>query len=255
MTDYDRKLEEALMRQARSDLADTFLSVLRLIGGNGDASYVVEGLRRFFNLIEEHQQHGIPVNLYRMVEEARQFAKEDCGVLSCKWDEDLSGEDAIALEAFEYVCRDTNQSGFGKARSREAYRRYRDILEAYGEHGRELLEERFAEVIRAQREEYEATRQMEMNRPHFVYFIGPDTVLQGEDSVKIGMSVNPETRLNSLQTSSPVPLSILARVECSCREDAIAKEREFHDLLSEYRMSGEWFAPVAPVLEQIEKHK
>jgi hypothetical protein len=54
--------------------------------------------------------------------------------------------------------------------------------------------------------------------------------------VKIGWSKNVDTRLKSLQTSSPLPLTLLGKLAASRR-----LEKELHLRFEPYRASGEWF--------------
>lgn len=74
-----------------------------------------------------------------------------------------------------------------------------------------------------------------------VYFIGGNV-----GGVKIGVAVDPIERLKVLQTGSPVPLNILASTDGG-RE----LETEYHRQFADYRMHGEWFAMVGPVLAEI----
>jgi hypothetical protein len=62
----------------------------------------------------------------------------------------------------------------------------------------------------------------------------------GTDRYKIGRSINPPVRLETLKKQSPYPLQI---IECFWSPDAIADERFFHQhtWLSSKRAFGEWF--------------
>lgn len=53
---------------------------------------------------------------------------------------------------------------------------------------------------------------------------------------KIGISNNPEDRLKGLQTGFPFPLVILEKIP-----QLEHKEREIHQLLSDFKLLGEWF--------------
>lgn len=75
------------------------------------------------------------------------------------------------------------------------------------------------------------------------YFIG-----NVDHGIKIGISVQPLERLSILQTGSPVPLRILA-----CTAGGLAVEREYHARFKEHRKHGEWFAPHAEILAEIER--
>lgn len=65
-----------------------------------------------------------------------------------------------------------------------------------------------------------------------VYFITTKDAL----FVKIGFSTKPQERVQALQTSSPVKLSLLAMIP-----GTMETERYFHELFSDYRTDGEWF--------------
>ncbi|MBW4480281.1 MAG: GIY-YIG nuclease family protein [Tolypothrix brevis GSE-NOS-MK-07-07A] len=62
----------------------------------------------------------------------------------------------------------------------------------------------------------------------------------GTDRYKIGRSVNPPARLETLKKQSPYPLQI---IECFWTPDAIADEKYFHnrEYLAPHRKFGEWF--------------
>lgn len=67
----------------------------------------------------------------------------------------------------------------------------------------------------------------------FLYFIGEPA---GEGPIKIGYSAWPVKRLQAIQVSSPVELTILAKVWCLSQW-----ERELHQIFRESRVRGEWF--------------
>jgi hypothetical protein len=56
------------------------------------------------------------------------------------------------------------------------------------------------------------------------------------DLIKFGVSVNPEKRLNGLQTANPLPLELIAYVGCDRDLEA-----DVHQFCSEQRVRGEWF--------------
>lgn len=60
---------------------------------------------------------------------------------------------------------------------------------------------------------------------------------------KIGISVNPERRLKSLQTGSAKPLRLLRMYEVSTRRKALKIEKQLHRMFwqSRCRINGEWF--------------
>jgi hypothetical protein len=108
------------------------------------------------------------------------------------------------------------------------------------------------EEERAQQEE-ERLRKIEMEKearetayreryPGFVYFI------RGESGgpIKIGYTTDITKRLNTLQTGYPDTLKLLALVPGSTKDELI-----LHEEFTEYRMRGEWFKPVEPLLEKI----
>jgi hypothetical protein len=55
---------------------------------------------------------------------------------------------------------------------------------------------------------------------------------------KIGVSVDPNARLKSIQTGYPWPLSIWRVFEV---KDAYAGERRLHQAFADWRLNGEWF--------------
>lgn len=68
-----------------------------------------------------------------------------------------------------------------------------------------------------------------------VYVIGN----QEYGVIKIGVAVNPKTRLKAVQTGCPYPLSLLTT--STPKSDAKKIEQKLHHKLSQYRLSGEWF--------------
>lgn len=75
----------------------------------------------------------------------------------------------------------------------------------------------------------------------FVYFIAPEAVFRRDEEdlrvVKIGYTkFHPQSRLNGLQTGSPICLELLAFIDGNT-----ALERAFHDAFAELRWQGEWF--------------
>jgi hypothetical protein len=71
----------------------------------------------------------------------------------------------------------------------------------------------------------------------FVYFI--QAVRTGK--IKIGFTVNPKSRLRSMQTGSSSKLKLL-----SLWPATRAAERKLHEYFAEYRRDGEWFQMVHP---------
>jgi hypothetical protein len=60
----------------------------------------------------------------------------------------------------------------------------------------------------------------------------------GTNRYKIGRSVNPVARFETLKKQSPYPLQI---IECFWTPDAIADESELHKFFKDERVHGEWF--------------
>jgi hypothetical protein len=58
---------------------------------------------------------------------------------------------------------------------------------------------------------------------------------------KIGRSVNPYERLATLQTGSPVPLSLVGFVKCLSPKNTMYVESQFHRRFARSRRIGEWF--------------
>lgn len=85
------------------------------------------------------------------------------------------------------------------------------------------------------------------DRHAFLYFIGE---ADGDSPVKIGYSAWPKRRLSCLQVSSPVELSILAKIWCLSQW-----EKELHDVFRESRVRGEWFRRTPKLMRVIEATK
>lgn len=65
--------------------------------------------------------------------------------------------------------------------------------------------------------------------------------------IKIGHSVNVGRRIKDHATSSPVPLELL-----SLRDGLKKEETDLHSMLSEFRVSGEWFKDCPDVLSALD---
>jgi len=74
-----------------------------------------------------------------------------------------------------------------------------------------------------------------------VYFIG------GAGKIKIGVAQDPQSRLDTLQTGSPVPLKILAVCD-----GGYEREGELHKRFADTRLYGEWFDASSELLDFIE---
>jgi Meiotically Up-regulated Gene 113 (MUG113) protein len=67
----------------------------------------------------------------------------------------------------------------------------------------------------------------------------------GDDGpVKIGTAKDPDQRLKTLQTASPVPLTGL----CAWRGFS-GEEAEIHQRFADHRIRGEWFRPHADLID------
>ena len=84
------------------------------------------------------------------------------------------------------------------------------------------------------------------NSDSYVYFIQSEK----GGAIKIGLSKNPEERLNELQPSTPYKLKLLAKIKGNVR-----KERELHRKFARYRIQGEWFEAHTDLLSYIEQIK
>lgn len=74
-------------------------------------------------------------------------------------------------------------------------------------------------------------------------------IAQG-DSVKVGISARPSTRLADLQSGSGAPLSLAKEWRFHNRLAALRTEQAMHRLFAPYRTHGEWFRVELPrVLE------
>ena len=78
----------------------------------------------------------------------------------------------------------------------------------------------------------------------FIYFIQAGAA----GPVKIGISDNPERRLQQLQGAHHEELRLLSSVE-----GTVWAERRIHALLEEHRLRGEWFAPDPIVLATVDR--
>jgi hypothetical protein len=59
--------------------------------------------------------------------------------------------------------------------------------------------------------------------------------------VKIGISQNPKSRINSLRTGNPSPLEFAFVFDLPNKQIAKSMEDAFHSLQASCRLSGEWF--------------
>lgn len=63
-------------------------------------------------------------------------------------------------------------------------------------------------------------------------------IRSGSGEIKIGISVDPQRRLSSLQTASPTELELLATAN---PDSAKAVETAIHNQFDQYQTTGEWF--------------
>lgn len=71
------------------------------------------------------------------------------------------------------------------------------------------------------------------------------------ESVKVGFSKNPDTRLKTMQTGHPKRLQVAWRTYCADhKKEAIFQEKKLHRFLGKYLIRGEWFS--AKCIEKIE---
>ena len=95
--------------------------------------------------------------------------------------------------------------------------------------------------IKAQlREIYGPLKAPRPKREQFVYFI------ECAGLIKIGVSVNPETRLASIQTANGHTARLLATVPGGTR-----LERQLHEKFKASRVGGEWFKPTNEIREYL----
>lgn len=78
-----------------------------------------------------------------------------------------------------------------------------------------------------------------------IYFIGSEA-----GPIKIGVADCAKSRLETLQTGSPVKLFIMAEMSGGPNI-----ERSYHEKFSEHRLHGEWFAPHPDILAEIDRLK
>ena len=80
----------------------------------------------------------------------------------------------------------------------------------------------------------------------YIYFV------QGESggAIKIGTTLNPVTRMQSLQTGFPEELKLLAVIPGDAE-----RERKIHEYFGKFRLKGEWFKPEAELINMIDKMK
>ena len=77
-----------------------------------------------------------------------------------------------------------------------------------------------------------------MSQKRFLYILS----LDGSPNIcKIGISINPEQRVKTLQTGSPLRINVFRAWSFDDLKDVKQFEEIMHAALSEYQMIGEWF--------------
>lgn len=92
-----------------------------------------------------------------------------------------------------------------------------------------------ADLMRARLDEFDT-----MDMVGTTYFIGGD-----EGAIKIGRTINLPVRLKDIQSCSPIVVRVLATRRGGERE------RLYHRLYAEHRLSGEWFTRHPDILDEI----
>lgn len=75
-------------------------------------------------------------------------------------------------------------------------------------------------------------------------------VARGQGAVKIGVALNPEARISSLQTGSPHSLKLVAQLPGDR-----ALEADLHSRFSAHRIRGEWFKISPEIRAFIAEHR
>lgn len=121
-----------------------------------------------------------------------------------------------------------------KARRRWYWRYGKDRKKILGPGGFSTREEAIASLEIATGRRYVASDREDSDRYQngFVY------VVNWQDRFKIGSTFNLHSRINALNSHSPVHLSLYAAYEVS---RPYRLERQIHAVLSRYRYKGEWF--------------
>ena len=81
-----------------------------------------------------------------------------------------------------------------------------------------------------------------VNTSGYVYLI------KASGKYKIGISTNPDKRIESLQTANPSPISV---VHIQYSHEYKRLEAELHEKYGEYRMQGEWFDLPADLVDLV----
>lgn len=81
----------------------------------------------------------------------------------------------------------------------------------------------------------------------YVYIVGCKRV----QLYKVGIAVDVEKRMKSLQTGCPHPLTLIAKAHCP---NPRVIEKEIHALLNFYRKQGEWFCCTLEDIRKAKRH-
>lgn len=73
---------------------------------------------------------------------------------------------------------------------------------------------------------------------YYVYIIGPEFI---NNSIKIGISNNPQKRLKTFQTAQNTKLKIWNLFEVDSKKHAVNIEKTAHIRLQKWKQEGEWF--------------
>ena len=90
-----------------------------------------------------------------------------------------------------------------------------------------------------------AERRRDSSAPSLVYF----ALCAKENAVKIGVSINPQSRISELNTASPNPITLIGT--CS---GGVTLERRLHKRFHEWHINREWFSYSPQVIEFIEEN-
>mgnify|MGYP001589202723 CR=1 FL=1 len=135
----------------------------------------------------------------------------------------------------------------------QLYQRYCvDIPNKEPERHLAFLRKEFRENMRVRRVEISREEQAKKRtvidrssfRPGVVYIVQAE----GTPRIKIGYTVSPEVRLETLNTASPYPLRLLRTIKS---HNALGLEQFLHQRYRAYRQHGEWFELPQNALEAL----
>lgn len=82
---------------------------------------------------------------------------------------------------------------------------------------------------------------------HFIYFI----FNEDSNAIKIGRTKNIDSRMKSLQTSSPAKLELLKSISVQGQDKAQEQELSLHKQFEDLRIAGEWFRAESGLVDYI----